>query len=177
MAQNYHLLPLSAQVFASSRRVFTLHQELRKVLSTSRKRKNRRGSVKSRCRAHPTLAASSGPSRTTLRTELVKRARTAVHLTCNSLLDWGGAPRACGDARAATAAPLLVSEARLIGHAWPVTDGLLTSEEGWCLADHAGMGYLQARMVSCSPKGHRSSLPDIPNIVCSCLSSPPGWLP
>lgn len=49
-----------------------------------------------------------------------------LHLTCSSPPDWVDGHHACVDVRAATAAPWLVSVARLTGHAWPEAGGLLT---------------------------------------------------
>lgn len=66
-------------------------------------------------------------------------------LTCSSLLDLEDDLHACEGVHATTAAPLLTSEALLTGHAWPVTDGLLTLEEGWHQAGPGGSGYLKAR--------------------------------
>lgn len=48
------------------------------------------------------------------------------HLTCNNPPDLADGHHACVDVRAATAAPWLVSVARLTGHAWPEAGGLLT---------------------------------------------------
>lgn len=46
--------------------------------------------------------------------------------TCSNPLDRASVLRACGGARAATAAPWPASEAPPTGHAWPAADGQRT---------------------------------------------------